>query len=91
MNLPEDSEAGYYTIRDRVPGNMRFTHAANPYAAYNVKYLGNQLMDISFFYDGEHQPDDIRYRVIKVSSADAVIERAYISRGFEIDQPWGAS
>jgi hypothetical protein len=91
VNLPKDSPAGSYVIRDRVPGNMRFTRVINTYSDYTVTYLEKQLVDINFFYDGEKQPGDIRYRVIKVSSADAVIERAYISKGFVIDQPWGAS
>ena len=90
-NMPQDAQAGYYAIRDRVPGSMRFAQTAVTDDSYNVSYLEKQLVDISFYYDGKTQPGDIRYRVIKVSPAGAVIERAYISRDFIIDHPWGAS
>ncbi|MDR1559624.1 MAG: Ig-like domain-containing protein [Clostridiales bacterium] len=91
VTLPKDSPAGNYTIRDRVPGNMRFTRIINTVGDYTVNYLEKQLVDINVFYDGENPPGDIRYRVIKISPDDAVVERAYISRDFVVDHPWGAS
>ena len=91
VSLPEGSPAGYYTIRDRIPSNMRFIKTVGTDERYDVNYQEKQLVDIAFYYDGKNQPTQMRYRVIKVSPADAIIERAYISQNFIIDQPWGAS
>jgi hypothetical protein len=49
------------------------------------------VVDITFDYDGKNIPEWLRYRVYRVSDAEAAVEKAYISQNFALDQIWGAS
>lgn len=94
INLPT---GGYYSIRDRLPGNMRYTESNND-SNYNngnnnYYYVSNpekQFIDISVYtrHGGEIT---IIYNAVKISEAESVTEKAYVSRNFDIDEIWGAS
>jgi hypothetical protein len=93
VTMPDKAAVGMYRIVDRLPGNMRY--AANQESnardsAYDIELSENQIVDIWFYYDGETCPP-IKYSAMRVSDADAVVERAYISRRFDTNGLWGAS
>lgn len=83
-----------YAIRDRLPGNMRYVGSSNNDNNYNNNYYVSnpekQFIDISVYsrHGGEMT---VVYNAVKISDADAVTEKAYISRNFDIDDVWGAS
>jgi hypothetical protein len=70
---------------------MRFMETYNDSSDYWINSSEKQMVDIWFDYDGVDLPDNIYYRAIKISSNEAAIEPAYISRQFKIDEMWGAS
>ncbi|MDR3238538.1 MAG: Ig-like domain-containing protein [Clostridiales bacterium] len=92
--MPSEALKGFYTIRDRIPSNMRFTESlAAPGGQpqdISLVLAEKQIVDITFYYDGE-APNRFEYWAVQVSDAEAVTEKAYISQNFRRDQIWGAS
>ncbi|MCL1858000.1 MAG: Ig-like domain-containing protein [Oscillospiraceae bacterium] len=89
VKLPE---GGYYSIRDRLPGNMRYLNSNdNNYSNdYYVRNPEKQFIDIDV-YTKNGGEITVVYNAVRISDADAVTEKAYISRYFDIDDIWGAS
>ncbi len=85
-----DAKKGYYTIKDRVPSNMRFTASSRNDGVY-VSNEGGQSVSISFYYDGKEANKTVSYDAVKINDAEAVTGAAYISDGFDTSCLWGQS
>ncbi|MCL2517983.1 MAG: Ig-like domain-containing protein [Oscillospiraceae bacterium] len=90
INLPA---RGYYTIYDRLPGNMRYLNTNLLYSGnYYVNNPEKQFVNISVYTESGGEITVV-YNASKISDADAVTEKAYISSSwnFDVDSIWGAS
>jgi len=87
---------GYYSIQDRLPGNMRYISSSNNNNTNNINssyYANNpekQFVDVSVYT--RHGGDiTVVYNAVKISDSESVVEKAYVSRYFDIDDVWGVS
>jgi hypothetical protein len=97
IRLPAGTPRGHYTIRDRLPNNMRYLNI-NRWGwrtplNYYVSNPEKQFADIGVYYDGRGGDLTVIYNAVRISESDAVTEKAYVSRGFEFDigNIWGDS
>ena len=84
--------SGYYTIRDRLPGNMRYLNNTD-YTYVNNCYISNpekQFVDVRVYMQNADEVT-IVYNAVKISDSEAVAEKAYVSQDFKIDEIWGVS
>jgi hypothetical protein len=92
--MPKDAPAGWYTVKDRIPSNMRFIKTKSKREVYgwsdHFVRGQKQSVDICIIYDG-YNDVTAEYEVAKISDADAVKGTAYASMNFDTGQIWGKS
>ncbi len=87
---------GGYTIYDRVPSNMRFLGASTlsvtvPGNSFALTTSEGQRVRIWARNDGKSDTYTYEYQVMRISDAEAVTPKAYISRDFNLESPWGSN
>ncbi|MDR1689870.1 MAG: Ig-like domain-containing protein [Clostridiales bacterium] len=90
--MPQLTTAGYYTIFDRLPSNMRYLPVRNENYSSFASNPEGQLVNISFYFDPEKGRNfSVSYSAMKVSNFNAVEGKAYIVRRYSDDSVWGVS
>ena len=96
FKLPDEAPRGYYKICDRLPGNMRFINSGIMMQRYEngenyfVSNPEKQFVNIYAYVHGGEEVTVV-YNAVRISEADAVTEKAYISMDFDLDDIWGVS
>ncbi len=94
---PPGNEKLYsYTIRDRVPSNMRYTGTNRPMfedgSYYFIDNTEKQFLNIDVSDMLNRSTYEVTYHLIKVNDSEAVEGQAYVSGyNFKTDKIWGAT
>jgi len=94
LKLPDNAPRGYYKICDRLPGNMRFLNTGLSFNNYEENYYASnpekQFVNLHVYAHGDSEIT-VAYNAVRISDADAVTEKAYVSFYFDVDDIWGSS